>query len=80
MGARTIPSAADLKPAAVDLHHRQCRPRRHGGCQLCLLELFHLLVALRLQLMANFMGHARQLSTADRHFGEFFQRRGGVLE
>jgi len=26
------------------------------------------------------MGHARQLSTADRHFGEFFQRRGGVLE
>ena len=44
------------------------------------LQLFDLLIAERLQLMAHLGGDPIELPTADRHFGELLERGGGVLE
>jgi hypothetical protein len=73
MGPRTISLTADLKPSAIDPDQRQRRPCFHLWLEPMSLEVYHLLIAISLQLLTNLMGDPAGLSTADVHLGEFLQ-------
>ena len=80
MGTGTIALATDLKPAAVDPHQRQCRPRFDLWFELASLKICHVLIAIGLQLLTKLMGNPAGLPTTDGYLGELFQSCGRFLK
>lgn len=80
MSSWAVALASDLEPTAINLHDRQRGPGCHRGCKRLVLKLLDLLIPVGLQLVTDLVSDAAQLSTADLHFGKFFEDLGGVLE
>ena len=73
MGPGTLSPASDLQPPAIHLNHGQRRMRLDARPECVGLESFHLLIALSLQLLADFLGQAAGLPRTDRQFGQILQ-------
>ena len=80
MSPGTVPLAADAKPSAIDLDHRQRRPRLDARCEFAGLELFHVMIPLGLQLLTDLLGNSAGLATADGQFGQVVEGLGRLLK